>query len=67
VQPSFAGGLLHAATVLCLPVAVVAVLLLYCASGDAKWKKPPQQGPESKPLVRLRVRVRAAACGRAGV
>jgi hypothetical protein len=49
-EPSFSGGLLHAATVLCAPVAVVALLLLYCASGDVKWKTPTSSTLESAPL-----------------
>ena len=46
----FEKDVLHTAGVLLLPVAVVALVLLYCASGKDRWKK--KLSAEERPLVR---------------
>jgi hypothetical protein len=45
-----ADSVVHAASILVVPVACVALLLLYCASGGDRWSKP--QSGETRPLVR---------------
>jgi hypothetical protein len=50
-------GILHAAAVLVAPVALVALVLLFCASGDKK-APPDSAGGESRPLVRTHAALR---------
>ena len=57
----FEKDVLHAAGILVLPIAIIALVLLYCASGRDRWKK--SQSDETRPLVRPTLAAPARSAG----